>query len=158
MLYIYQRAIWTIWLSFNIYLYIPRCCTKKLRDTNSHKPSKGIIWIIIHAILEFIFNTANNVPLNWNIIAIPWCYFFSYGTKTIFKRNCKMSTVQRNFHILQVSGNPNENQCWQYGKYIWIYLKGKIHSPMFRDSRNKQIKSVSYATPDTIHSSVYFLS
>lgn len=34
-----------------------------------------------------------------------------------------------------------------------IYSKGKIHSPMFRDRGNKQIKSVSYAIPDTIYSS-----
>lgn len=34
-----------------------------------------------------------------------------------------------------------------------IYSKGKIHSPMFRDRGNKQIKSVSYAITDTIHSS-----
>lgn len=38
----------------------PKMLHKKA-ERHSHKPSKGIIWIILYTILEFIFNTANNV-------------------------------------------------------------------------------------------------
>ena len=58
------HGMFIVHCSWYIWRY-PKMLHKEGWDTSSHKPSKGIIWTILYTILEFIFNTANNVPYGW---------------------------------------------------------------------------------------------
>ena len=82
---------------------IPRCCIKKA-ETLAHTNLQKALFEQYYIQFSSSFSTQQiTFPMVGYIIVIKSCWGFSLiqGTKTLFKKSCKISTVQINyFHII----------------------------------------------------------